>query len=138
MYEALASGVPLIVAKGCEAEGLVNEHGVGRAFTPLDSGELASIIVELANSSDGIEEMSKRCRELSERFDLDRIASHAEEVLDGGIGGQAAAGLQALRAARDARPGHRTPCAMGVDSGLRRNDGPALATPKMNLSGLFR
>ena len=81
VYEALASGVPLIVARGCEAEGLVNEHGLGRVFTPLDSGELASIIVELANSSDGIEEMSKRCRELSERFDLDRIASHAEEVL---------------------------------------------------------
>ena len=81
VYEALASGVPLVVTKGCEAEGLVNEHGLGRVFTPLDSGELASIIVELSDGSDGIEEMSKRCRELSERFDLDRIASHAEEVL---------------------------------------------------------
>ena len=54
---------------------------MGRVFTPLDAGELASIIVELAHGSDGIEEMSKRCRELSERFDLNRIAAHAEAVL---------------------------------------------------------
>ena len=81
VYEALASGVPLVVTRGCEAEGLVNEHGVGRVFTPLDPVELASIIVELADDSGGIEEMSSRCRELSERFDLDRIASHAEAVL---------------------------------------------------------
>ena len=81
VYEALATGVPLVVTRGCEAEGLVNEYGVGRVFTPLDSVELASIIVELADSSDGTEEMGKRCRELAERFDLNRTASHAEAVL---------------------------------------------------------
>ena len=81
VYEALASGAPLVVTRGCEAENLVNEHGVGRVFTPLDSGELATIIVELADDSDSIEEMSRRCRELAERFDLDRTSSHAEAVL---------------------------------------------------------
>ena len=39
VYEALASGVPLVVTKGCEAEGLVNEHGLGRVFTPLATRE---------------------------------------------------------------------------------------------------
>ena len=81
VYEALASGVPLVVTKGCEAETLVNEYGVGRVFTPLDSDELASIIVELAEGSDGLKDMSKRCRDLAERFDLDQITSHAEAVL---------------------------------------------------------
>ena len=80
-YEALASGVPLVVTKGCEAEILVNEYGVGRVFTPLDSDELASIIVELAEGSDGLKDMSKRCRDLAERFDLDQITSHADAVL---------------------------------------------------------
>ena len=81
VYEALASGVPLIVSKGCEAEALVNEHGVGHAFAPLDSAELASTVLELANRSGGTEEMSGRARELSRQFDLDRIASRAEAVL---------------------------------------------------------
>ena len=81
VYEALASGVPLIVSKGCEAEALVNEHGVGHAFAPLDSAELASTVLALANRSGGTEEMSGRARELSRQFDLDRIASRAEAVL---------------------------------------------------------
>ena len=81
VYEALASGVPLVVTRGCEAEGLVNEYGVGRVFTPLDSEELASTIVDLADSPEGVGEMGQRCRELAERFDPDRIASHAEAVL---------------------------------------------------------
>ena len=82
VYEALASGVPLIVSRGCEAEALVNEHGVGRAFSPLDSEELAATVHDLANHTGGREEMSRKARELSRRFDLDRITSHAEAVLE--------------------------------------------------------
>ena len=82
VFEALASGVPLIVSKGCEAEALVNEHGVGRTFAPLDSEELVSAVIELANHADGREEMSRRARELSRQFDLDRVASRTEAVLE--------------------------------------------------------
>ena len=81
VYEALASGVPLIVSRGCEAEALVNEHGVGRAFAPLDSESLAATVLDLANRT-GWEEMSARARDLARRFDLDRITSHAEAVLE--------------------------------------------------------
>ena len=81
VYEALASGVPLVVTKGCEAERLVNEHRVGRVFTPLDSEELSSIIADMAECSEGPKDMSKRCRKLSEQFDLDRITADAESVL---------------------------------------------------------
>ena len=81
VYEALASGVPLIVSRGCEAEALVNEHGVGRAFSPLDSEDLAATVVDVANRT-GWEEMSGRARELARRFDLGRVASHAEAVLE--------------------------------------------------------
>ena len=81
VYEALASGVPLVVTRGCEAESLVNEHGVGRVFTPLEAEELSSIIADMAECSEGLKDMSERCRKLSEQFDPDRIASHAEAVL---------------------------------------------------------
>ena len=82
VYEALASGVPLIVSRGCEAEALVTEHRVGRAFTPLDSEELASVVVEMAGHTHDKEEMRRRARDLSRQFDLDRIALHAEAVLE--------------------------------------------------------
>ena len=88
VYEALASGVPLIVSKGCEAEALVKEYGVGRAFTPLDSEDLAAAIAGMANDPGGREEMGRRARGLSRRFDLDRIAMHAETVLEAVAGGK--------------------------------------------------
>ena len=81
VYEAIASGVPLVVTRGCEAESLVNEHGVGRVFAPLDAEDLSSIIADMAECSEGLKDMSERCRKLSEQFDLDRIACHAEAVL---------------------------------------------------------
>ncbi len=94
VYEALASGVPLIVSRGCEAEALVNEHGVGRAFAPLDAAELAAVVVEMANLTGGTEEMSRRARDLSRRFDLDQIASRAEAVLDAVANGKALPDLE--------------------------------------------
>ena len=81
VYEALASGVPLIVSKGCEAEDLVNEHGVGRTFAPLDSEELASAVIELADHTGGTGEMGRRARELAGKFDLDQVTSRAEAIL---------------------------------------------------------
>ena len=81
VYEALASGVPLIVSQGCEAEALVNEHEVGRTFAPLDSEELASAVIELADHTGGTGEMGRRARELAGQFDLDQVTSRAEAVL---------------------------------------------------------
>ena len=81
VYEALASGVPLIVSRGCEAESLVNEHRVGRVFTPLDANDLASAIVEMAGQSGARREMSIRARELSRRFDLEQVVFRQEAIL---------------------------------------------------------
>ena len=81
VYEALASGVPLIVSRGCEAESLVDEHGVGRVFTPLDADDLASAIVEMAGQGGARREMSVRARELSRRFDLDQVVWRQEAIL---------------------------------------------------------
>ncbi len=81
VYEALASGVPLIASRGCEAESLVSEHGVGRVFTPLDADDLASAIVEMAGQGDARREMSSRARELSNQFDLEQVVSRQEAIL---------------------------------------------------------
>ncbi len=81
VFEALASGVPLIVSRGCEAEALVNEHGVGRAFTPLDAGDLASVVAEMADDRGAGQAMGDRARELSRRFDLDQVVLRQEAIL---------------------------------------------------------
>ena len=81
VFEALASGVPLIVSRGCEAEALVNEHGVGRAFTPLDAGDLASVVSEMAEDRGARQAMGARARELSCQFDLDQVVSRQEAIL---------------------------------------------------------
>jgi len=81
VFEALASGVPLIVSRGCEAEALVNEHGVGRAFTPLDAGDLASVVAEMAGDRRASRAMGGRARELSRQFDLDEVVSRQEAIL---------------------------------------------------------
>ena len=98
VYEALASGVPLIVTRGCEAEALVTEHGVGRAFTPLDSEELAAILVEMANSPGAREEMRRNARDLSLRFDVDRTYTTCRVGAGSRGGRQTPAGDGALTA----------------------------------------
>jgi colanic acid biosynthesis glycosyl transferase WcaI len=80
-YEALASGTPPVVAKGCEAEALVSEHKVGRTFEPLDSQELADVLSEMANDPAHLSEMRNNCLGLSKRFDRDVIAERTEAVL---------------------------------------------------------
>ena len=66
----------------------------GRAFAPLDAAELAAVVVEMANLTGGTEEMSRRARDLSRRFDLDQIASRAEAVLDAVANGKALPDLE--------------------------------------------
>jgi glycosyltransferase involved in cell wall biosynthesis len=81
IYEALACGVPVVVAKGCEGEILVDEFGVGWTYEPLDGSELAKAILDFVNGH-GRDEMRGRCVGLAQRFDRDRIASHTEAVLE--------------------------------------------------------
>jgi glycosyltransferase involved in cell wall biosynthesis len=80
-YEALASGTPPIVAKGCEAETLVLEFNAGRAFEPLDSRELADAVWALANDGSLLAEIRRNCLRLASRFDRDVIAERTEAVL---------------------------------------------------------
>ena len=81
VYETLASGVPLVVSRGCEGEGLVNEFDVGRTFRPLDSSGLAAALLDLADPARDPDDMRQRCRGLAERFDRATAVAHAERVL---------------------------------------------------------
>jgi glycosyltransferase involved in cell wall biosynthesis len=82
IYEALASGTPPIVAKGCEGESLVNQYKVGSTFEPMDDGELAGAVKRLADDSRGREVMRRQARELAMRFDRDLLAARTEQILE--------------------------------------------------------
>ena len=81
VYETLASGVPVVISKGCESADLIEHENAGRTFRPGDSNELADALVELDSNSDELAQIRKNCRKLAERFDYDRIALQIEAIL---------------------------------------------------------
>ena len=81
VYETLASGVPVVISKGCESADLVEHENAGRTFPPGDSNELADSLVELDSNGDELAQIRKNCRKLAERFDYDRIALEIEAIL---------------------------------------------------------
>ena len=81
VYETLASGVPVVISKGCESADLVEHENAGRTFQPGDSDDLADALVELDSNSDELTQIRKNCRKLAERFDYDRIALQIEAIL---------------------------------------------------------
>ena len=80
-YETLASGVPVVVSRGCEGEALVREFDVGRSFRPLDADDLAEKLLDLmADTRRDL--MRQDCRELARRFDRGLVACRAEAVFE--------------------------------------------------------
>ncbi len=81
VYEAMASGTPPIVAKGCEAEALVTQFEAGLCYEPGDADEMATAILTLADNQSLSQQMRDNCRRVSERFDRDLIAERTERML---------------------------------------------------------
>ena len=81
VYEALASGVPVVISSGCEGARLIDGGNAGRTFRPGDSKELADILAELNTDRENLSRMSSNCRELAKQFDYDRIALETEAIL---------------------------------------------------------
>ena len=81
VYETLASGVPPLVAKGCEGDALVTRHQVGLTFEPMNGTELASAVKRLASDKQLCADMSLRARKLAQRFDRNVIAERTESII---------------------------------------------------------
>ena len=81
VYEVLAAGTPVLIAKGCEGERLVDEHRVGMSFEPGSGRELADAIMKMIDLKGEINSMRSRCRSVAERFDRNIIAIRTERIL---------------------------------------------------------
>ena len=81
VYEAMASGTPPIVAKGCEAEALVTQFEAGLCYEPGDADEMATAILTLAGNRSLLQQIRGNCRRVSERFDRNLIAKRTERIL---------------------------------------------------------
>ena len=82
VYEALAAGTPVIIARGCEGERLILEHGVGAAFEPGDAEELAAAIVSLADDAERRGRLRGDARRIASRFDRGVIAARTAAMLE--------------------------------------------------------
>jgi glycosyltransferase involved in cell wall biosynthesis len=81
VYEALASGTPVVVAKGCEAESLVSQFNVGRSYEPLDAKEMAEATKELVEDRRQLKVVKENCLKLAVRFDRNLISERTEQIL---------------------------------------------------------
>jgi len=81
IYEALASGTPPIVTKGCEGETLVNRYAAGLTFTPMDGLSLAEAVLKLQADPELCQQIRNNCLALAKRFDRDLIADRTERIL---------------------------------------------------------
>lgn len=81
IYEALASGAVPIVAKGCEAEPLVNQYDAGRCYEPGDADEMATAILMLADNRELLKRARDNCVRLAKRFDRSIIAERTDKIL---------------------------------------------------------
>ena len=87
VYETLASGVPVVISKGCESADLIERENAGRTFRPGDSGELAGALIDLHADPGELARIRASCRSLAERFDYDRIALEIEAILTAVVSG---------------------------------------------------
>lgn len=80
IYETLAAGLPVVVARGCEGETLVEQNDVGRGYEPADAIDLAKSIEFVCDNTLKYKDIRSRCRKLSKRFSRDLIARQTEEI----------------------------------------------------------
>jgi glycosyltransferase involved in cell wall biosynthesis len=81
IYEALASGAVPIIAKGCEAEPLLNQYNAGRCYEPGDAGKMATEILTLADDRELLKHTRDNCVRLASRFDKNLIAEKTKKIL---------------------------------------------------------
>jgi glycosyltransferase involved in cell wall biosynthesis len=81
IYEAMASGTPPVVAKGCEGDHLVTENNAGRCYEPGDSEDLANVILQLSENRSLMKLLGQNCVDLARHFDRKLLASRTEKIL---------------------------------------------------------
>lgn len=81
-YEALAAGTIPLTADGCEAAPLVRKYRVGFLYEPGDGKSAAEALLSVCRmGADERQEMRRRARELSLRFDRGKLAQHVNSCL---------------------------------------------------------
>ncbi len=81
-YEALSAGAVPVVAKGCEAQALVEKYDVGMTFEPLNGGEMAASLRKLADNPHRRRQIRQNCIKLAKRFDRDVTAARTIDILE--------------------------------------------------------
>jgi len=79
-YEAMACGLPLVVASRADIRDFVIRRGVGVVIEPGDAEALAEAVRRLADDPAGRRRMGRRAREVAAEFDRDAIARRTSEM----------------------------------------------------------
>lgn len=81
-YEAIAAGTIPVVADGCEAAPLVQKYKAGAIYEPGNAQSVADALMSIKNmSEEKRQQMRSNARDLSLRFDRDRLAEFIHHSL---------------------------------------------------------
>ena len=82
--EGMASGLPVIVSKGCgAAKTLVREGENGWTFEPGDDETLTNLMIRVSSlSSDALKEMGRRSQSIVSEWSLDRFVDGVLEAIE--------------------------------------------------------
>jgi glycosyltransferase involved in cell wall biosynthesis len=88
VYEALASRTVPVVARGSEAQALVERNRAGLSYEPGDPHGMADAIVRLTHDRDLREQLRANGLRLAARFDRRRLAEQTERIMSAVIEGR--------------------------------------------------
>lgn len=89
-YEALACGLPLVVASRADIVEFVRRYEVGLAVEPGDAQGLAELVRRLADDADLRRRLGARAIEVAKQFDRDAIARSVSEMFEKLVGARTA------------------------------------------------
>jgi len=81
-YEALACGLPLVVASRGDIAQFVARHGVGLAVEPGNAEALAGLVRQVADDPDLRRRLSLRSRQAAQEFDRDVVARRTSKLFE--------------------------------------------------------
>jgi glycosyltransferase involved in cell wall biosynthesis len=90
-YEAMACGLPLVVASKADIAAFVAKRGVGYAVDPGDVAGLTGIICRLADDGALRHQVGARAREVALEFDRDAVAERVAALFEKLLAGEAPA-----------------------------------------------
>ena len=81
IFDAMATGIPMLIGVDGEARSIVEQHGCGIFFTPENAIELTGKLEEIRNTPPRLKEMSQACQRAAQHYDRTTLAHRMLKII---------------------------------------------------------